>query len=226
MVPADLIARYRTAQQSLVTLSNRDLLAVWRTLDLTDAESATTALLPTMRELTGAYGDQAAVIAADFYDDARAAVGPPGSFLARPGQVAGTGQVDALTRWAVGPLWAADPRYGDALVRLAGGSGRLIRAAGANTIVDAAHSDPEARGWRRNTAPGACQFCRMLADRGAVYREDTARFAAHDHCACTVSPAWDDGPEADVNQYVASQRSRTPDQQAQVRDYLNANYPR
>jgi len=39
--------------------------------------------------------------------------------------------------------------------------------------------------WRRLTSTKACNFCVMLADRGAVYwSEQTASFKPHDNCAC------------------------------------------
>jgi hypothetical protein len=67
----------------------------------------------------------------------------------------------------------------------------------------------------------------MLADRGAVYSDETARFAAHPACKCTAQPVFssqDYGDEASVMQYMASKARRTPQQQATLRDYLNANY--
>jgi hypothetical protein len=70
---------------------------------------------------------------------------------------------------------------------------------------------------------GGCKLCRMLADRGAVYRHDTARFAAHPNCHCGAEPVFganDTGETASVMQYVASKRNRTPAQQAELRDYL------
>lgn len=225
VVPADLVDSYRRSQADVVTLANRDLLAVWRTLDLDDAETATATLLPAMRDVTGAYGGQAAAVAADFYDDARTTVAAPGRFVAAPAAAAPVVQVDILTRWAVGPLWSTDPRYGDALGRLSGEAGKLIRSAGHNTITGAAASDPQASGWRRRARPGACKFCVMLADRGAVYRQTTAEFASHANCGCVAVPAWDDGREASPVQYVASTSTRSPEQRAQLRAYLNANYP-
>jgi hypothetical protein len=67
----------------------------------------------------------------------------------------------------------------------------------------------------------------MLADRGAVYKESTARFASHPNCFCSAQPVFgenDTGEEASVIQYIASRRSRTPEQRAVLRDYLAANF--
>jgi len=66
----------------------------------------------------------------------------------------------------------------------------------------------------------------MLA--GAVYRKDTATFAAHDDCMCTAAPVFvgrQMGPEANVAQYMASKRRRTAKEKAFLRDYLEGNYP-
>jgi hypothetical protein len=97
------------------------------------------------------------------------------------------------------------------------------------TIRRTAVSDPRAAGWKRITNTGACQFCRMLADRGAVYRERTATFSAHRGCGCSAAPVFlggEVGPEASVQQYLASRKTRTKEQRQQLRDYLNTNYPR
>jgi hypothetical protein len=67
----------------------------------------------------------------------------------------------------------------------------------------------------------------MLADRGAVYSDKTARFAAHSSCKCTAQPVFsssDYGEEASAMQYLASRKKRTPAQQAALREYLNTNY--
>lgn len=208
-----------------MTLASRDLLAVWRTLDLDDARAATDVLLPAARDLVAGYGEIAAGAAADFYDVARVERGVPGRFTAMPAAPAAAEQVDALTRWSVTPLWSQDPRYGKALERLAGEVGKLIRQAGHDTVVESTKQDREARGWQRFTSPGACKFCRMLADRGAVYSAETARFASHPNCGCTAAPTWDPGREASVLQYQASARSRTPEERAALRRYLDTHFP-
>ena len=67
----------------------------------------------------------------------------------------------------------------------------------------------------------------MLSDRGAVYRDDTVRFAAHTHCHCTAAPVFkggESGPEASVVQYVASKRRPSQRDRDKVRKYLAENY--
>jgi hypothetical protein len=46
-------------------------------------------------------------------------------------------------------------------------------------------------GWRRSTSGKPCQFCAMLAGRGAVYNsEEAAAFQAHDGCSCHPEPVF------------------------------------
>lgn len=96
-----------------------------------------------------------------------------------------------------------------------------------DTITTNRRRDPASVGWRRVTTGSGCKFCAMLGSRGAVYKEATARFASHANCHCTAAPVFEgqDGPEADVMQYVASKRSRSDAERAKLRDYLNQNYP-
>ena len=52
------------------------------------------------------------------------------------------------------------------------------------------------RGWRRVASADACDFCTMLASRGAVYSATTVDFymAKHQTCACTVECIYRQGP--------------------------------
>ena len=97
-----------------------------------------------------------------------------------------------------------------------------------DSIVGNTRRDEDAIGWSRVTRPGACKFCTMLADKGAVYTEATADFAAHGNCHCATRPEFENGehgPEASVMQYLASTKRRTPEQAAKLRAYLNQHYP-
>ena len=61
---------------------------------------------------------------------------------------------------------------------------------GRETIARTVAADRDAFGWARVASGKACGFCSMLADRGAVYSEDTADFAAHDGCSCSAEPVY------------------------------------
>jgi hypothetical protein len=65
-----------------------------------------------------------------------------------------------------------------------------------------------ASGWHRETRPCACDFCRLLAGRGGVYKKATANFSAHGECQCVAVPSWDaSAAEVEVEQYIASERT-------------------
>jgi hypothetical protein len=73
---------------------------------------------------------------------------------------------------------------------IGGASVRLVMNGGRATVTNAAVNDPFATGWERIIEPKSCAFCAMLAGRGAVYKESTAGFRAHDHCHCVARPVF------------------------------------
>jgi hypothetical protein len=118
------------------------------------------------------YREMAAQMYASWYEEARrATIG--GTFTATTAVATlAPGAVDTTVRWGVGPLFG----QGDstALMRLGGASQRLILDAGRTAIDVNASRDPVSVSWSRVAQPGACDFCRMLAGRGAVYRSEAA----------------------------------------------------
>lgn len=178
------------------------------------------ALLDGIPDLIGYYSDGSSALAADFYDDERVRAAAPGSFGAEPVVLDRTVKIRRAIAWSAAPLFDG---VGDAAGRLAEvvqfETARPFR----DTITTNRQRDPEAVGWRRVASSG-CAFCQMLASKGAIYRADSARFASHPHCHCTAAPVFgsnDTGEEISTLQYVASKRSRTPEQRATLRDYLN-----
>lgn len=114
----------------------------------------------------------------------------------------------------------------------------LIASSFRGAVTDNVREDPGAVGWRRFARPGACKFCLMLAARGAVYTQGSARFAAHGavmngerkggNCLCLAGPAFDDGRPieyASALQYRASKKRKTAKDRALLREYLNENFP-
>lgn len=97
-----------------------------------------------------------------------------------------------------------------------------------DTVTGNVAEDPDSVGWKRFAQADGCKFCLMLAARGAVYTEATARFAAHTNCHCIAGPEFggaDTWGEATPMQYVASKRKRTAAERKALRDYLNKNFP-
>ena len=192
-------------------------------------------LLEGVPEVVAHFTLGSSALAADFYDDERERAGAAGRFVAEP-IVWG----DDLEKFRARIAWSVEPLFdGDQATtedRLAEVVKFETAQANRDTVLENRRRDPESVGWRRVASSDACKFCQMLAARGAVYRHDTVRFAAHGKkangsggtCKCTAWPAFrsnDDGVSADMLQYVASRRKTTPAQRARIREYLNEHYP-
>lgn len=188
-------------------------------------ESRRLQLLDTVPDVLAYYSEGSSALAADFYDDVR--VGTAGAYSASAVVLDRTVKIRTGVAWASEPLSIDDDELASA--RFA----QLMRSEMArpyrDTILTNQKQDPQALGWKRITRGAkSCKFCRMLADRGAVYRKDSATFAAHDDCMCTAAPVFkggEVGPEANAAQYMASKRRRSPREKAFLRDYLAGNYP-
>lgn len=189
-------------------------------------ESRRLQLLDTVPGVLAYYAEGSAALAADFYDDSRFGVAE-GTYSATPVIL------DRTVRIRRGVAWASEPLSIDDDELAAARFAELMRTEMArpyrDTIITNRKQDPACVGWKRITRGSkSCGFCRMLADRGAVYRKETATFASHDDCMCTAAPVFkggEVGPEADTAQYMQSKRRRTPKEKAFLRDYIKGNYP-
>src|SRR5665647_1042983 len=198
--------RLRLAQEGVRALLLRDLDAFWSSLNLGDAARTRDALLKYVPLLVKQYGESAAVVAADWYDEVRAAEAIPGRFRASMMPSPYQDAAEPTARRAAGALFTDRPT--DALMSLESAVGKYALAAGRSTIATSSTRDPQASGWHREVRSGGCDFCKMLAGRGGVYKESTVHFAAHGHCNCAASPSWDaNAPEVDVSIYKASERT-------------------
>lgn len=188
------------------------------------AEQRRALLLDGVPSLIEYYAEGSAALAADFYDEQRDLANVRQTYTSELVLVDRTVKIRRAIVWAAEPLALLDEELAGKrlaeVVQLE--SARPYR----DTITTNQKRDPAAVGWRRVTA-GGCQMCRMLADRGAVYKEATARFATHPNCNCTAQPVFgvdDFGEEASAMQYMASRRSRSPEQKQALRDYLDTYY--
>jgi hypothetical protein len=180
-------------------------------------------LLDAVPSIIAYYSDGSAALAADFYDAERELAAAKRRFTAEPVIFARGEKIGRSVAWASKPLLGED---GDVAGRLAEVVQYETARPFRDTITTNRRRDPEAVGWRRVTS-GGCRFCTMLAERGAVYRAETARFASHPNCHCAAQPVFksnDTGEEASVVQYAASKRRTTEADRARVRAYLADNY--
>lgn len=193
-------------------------LQVWAQPLITEVSDALMDVIPA---LVGDYGDAAAVVAAEWYDEYRDGLGIAGSFRADVA-TADLG-ADALAGWGSSLVTPETVDWDAALVRLNGGLQRRIATAGRETVTGATYADPQARGWQRQARPDGCGFCQMLAGRATLYKSrTTADFGAHDHCNCLALPAFGGHP-VPVKAYTPTSRNITDADRARTREWIKAN---
>lgn len=99
-----------------------------------------------------------------------------------------TGPVAVKTHMRVSPIAARAMEIGRTMS--AASSMRHVLDGGRHTITDTVLIDERAAGWARTLSGKACPFCRMIASRGPVFRENSVDFEAHDHCSCGAEPVY------------------------------------
>lgn len=172
------------------------------------------------------YGDVAASMAAEWYEDIRVSEGVRGSFRALPQPSPyDASAVDGMVRRAVGPMFDEVPDVAAVMRTVASKAGKYVLGASRETVRKNSFIDPRGVGFQRVARPGACDFCIMLVGRGAVYKKETAFFAAHDGiCNCAAVPSWDRGaPEVDVDLYEISKRTTGMSESARKRHRATVN---
>jgi hypothetical protein len=207
------IQAFQKATRDVVTIVRAELTDFWAHVDTSSPEAARRQLDRFVPELVATYGQAAALVAANFYDELRTQARASGTFAATMAEPAPAEQVQGSNRWAVGPLVAGDA--GQALANLLQVGERLVKQPARLTISQNIAADPGRPRWARvPTGTKTCAFCLMLASRGAVYA--TARSAGqmnryHGDCDCVPTPMWDgeqfpDGynPDALYEQYQAA----------------------
>lgn len=157
-------------------MAKRDLAGFFQTLDVWgDPARVRDALLEFVPDLVTAYGDTAAVLAADFYDMLRDVPPSAASFSAVAARPVPFEQAAASTRWGVGPLFAAEPDPAGALSLLEGAVQRLTLAPARDTVFESAWADSVTTGVARvPRGLNTCTFCKMIASRGPVYRSEVS----------------------------------------------------
>lgn len=193
-----LTEAHRLAQARLGGQVASQSLAAWNLVDIENLTATTETWLQVSVPLIKAQHRQSAVIAADYLRAYRAVQlgtldGPAASLAAfDPIRVATsltvTGPVALKSAMARGLSLAEANDI--ARARMSAASQRQALTGGRDTITETVKTDPRAEGWRRVTSGKSCEFCSMLAGRGAVYGDDTVHFEAHDGCSCTAEPVY------------------------------------
>lgn len=231
MATVEQADEFRDANIELVELVEERLDAFWASTS--GGTSGLNALFNFLPLLTQQYGELASTIAQDWFAELRfdaidqgliAAVGRATTY-----DVVRTDPVIMSVSAASASYWHHRLQTDGPDVVVAGlkaGVSTAVRQSGRQAIGRNSDRDPAARGWQRMTRPGACRFCRALADRGGVYTRSSVRFAAHSpKCNCVAAPTWDQSaPEVEPFVYVASEKSSSlsPEQRQLQRERVSA----
>jgi len=188
-----LLTQFEQANNGIADLVERDLLDFLGALNFERPEAVQQALFEFVPALVSEYGDVAATVAADWYDELRASEGVAGRFRAPLAPLTPLEQVNARLGYATrasGPLWLGDSETLTTFLAMM--TNEYALQPGRDTVMDAAHKDKAA--YARVPEPGACKFCLMLASRGFVYSKATAGGAKkfHGKCRCNAVPVWDE----------------------------------
>lgn len=188
-----LLRQFERANDGIAALVERDLAAFFALLDFSRPAAVQTDLFDYIPALVSQYGDIAATVAGDWFEELREAEGVDGSFRAPLAPSVPVEQVNGRLGYATrpsGPLWAGDSATLTAFLGLM--TNEYALQPGRETVMDAAFKDNAA--YARVPERGACKFCLMLASRGFVYSKDTAGDSKkfHGKCRCNILPSWDE----------------------------------
>lgn len=216
----------RTQLTVVTTAAVADLTA---TVSQVALEQQINAALEALGLIVPSYYDAAGSLAVAWYDEIRDESRPATSYSPT---IIGDPTTDWIEREAEKFRKQLDLDLEAEVARMLAEVGALVEKEVArgfrDTVQGNTRTDKDAVGWSRVTRPGACKLCLMAAERGAVYRKETAFFAAHTNCHCAARPAFrggEHGPEASVEQYLAAKKRRTEAERKALRRYLNKNYP-
>lgn len=199
------VTRQRQVQRGLTRLLVRDMGTLRRLIRPQSLEATVPDWIEAVRALVAQYGSASATAAASYYEAERVAAAVTGQFTVPLLGPPPDEQVNNSLRWATKDLWPRDPddpatteaqklpldvRLDAAEKKAEAVAQKLVTDQGRGTVQEAVRQDRQAIAWARSAALGACAFCRVLAIRGAVYKQDTVDFRAHDGCHCMTVPVF------------------------------------
>lgn len=155
-------------------------------------------------DVVTSYGDDAAAIAADYFDELALRSSPKMIRAIMAGQL-DEGEVARAVDKAVAPAFARDPESGNlgavdriSMARTAASlTGGYVRYLANQTMWDNA-GRYGAKYARIPTSAHPCAFCTLLASQGFVYTTEKSAIIAHnmhkyhDNCSCVAISSFDD----------------------------------
>lgn len=152
-----------------------------------------------MQELVATYGDTAATLAADLYNEMAEEAGVSVSDAVLADRVSDHA-VASSARYHAKNLWGQEPNIDAFKAGVLVALQRYIRHQANQTIIKNAGRDEKTRGVRFARVPKGsetCAFCLMLASRGFVYFSEMSAEGlnhGHDNCDCDVIPGFGENP--------------------------------
>lgn len=195
MVTRHDVNRLSHATTKITAAADRVLSKFFSAVDLGDPVMVRDALLEVLPALTQEYGDMAATVAAEWYEETRAKeIG--GRYAARLAPTADPGAVQGSVRWAAGELFTADPE--GTLKLIEGSLQRYILQAARDTVsVNVVADLARPRFAVVPTGATPCPWCVIMASRGWAYSTEAnaqKHSSFHDACKCQVVPSWSSEP--------------------------------
>jgi hypothetical protein len=187
------VEQIRSANAELTRLLNAELTDFLASISEASPENVRDALLDVIPALTAEYGDAAATVAAEWFEDVYG-----GRVVLAPTYP--TEAVEQGVRYVAGKLWTPQP--GEIAGLLATHVDKWVKQPGRETLTASAARNNLT--WARvPTGAKTCAFCLVLASRDAVYMTEKAATRRsdgnlyHGKCDCVPVPMSgpDDAPE-------------------------------
>ena len=209
-IPREYIDNFTKVINALSDDAKKKLARALESIRADDLETLRTEILRVMDFILTPYTDNAAAVAATFYDGLREYQGIADDFYALSNSMRQYG----TTAGAVYTYTKKHPQLDDELKRqLTKQVGYEIKRAANECMAYNAKRDPKrpmyARvpeytptiyaPWSKESgvthnkqlsSHGTCMFCELLASRGFAYHSEETASHAHDDCDCVIVPSW------------------------------------
>lgn len=176
----------------MVSLARADLEGFFVGLDISNSEAVRDALLEFVPALAREYGDVAATVAAEWYEELRSDV-TSRPFSTQLAALKPDAAVEASVRYAAGHLFEGDPA--DTLAALSGSLQRFVTYGSRATVARNVQLDPmRPRFGRVPSGAKTCAFCALVSSRGFVYhsQKSAGEFDHyHSDCDCVIAVEFD-----------------------------------
>lgn len=194
-----MVTRARTKEymrhlNKVSDLANDEFQAAYEENAALDGETLSTLLLYVLTILTRQYGDIAGTLAAEFYEEARAAeIG--GTFVAQIANPWGAEHFDKALNYASRRFFGRDQDPQASIDYLKNKLGRAVKNSAHSTITTNATADTASgvKYARIPTGAETCDYCLKIASYGFCFPSEERAGALkkfHTNCDCAIVPSW------------------------------------